>query len=695
MKTIKPLILAMSVALGSGSEPVVAQSNSPDSTRQPSILDGRKVSSGTKQPASPASSGQGGQKITVTRTLPPPAPVTTVTPVAPAPAQVAPVKPVLAPSVTAKTPESKPAAISSPGRMPSEKVADKVADKPVDKEPEKVVTTSSTATDESIGVEKNTSYISRLVGALQGAVNALFGESDTTLKADSPSLEQAASPVVAVSNSNSAPSATPVVEAVITPTAAPTPAPSPAPVNPAFIPMVEGGKPTEPVVVSQAPVKAEKPKEKTVAAPKQKDPSSVSAREGKALAGPDVDIPLATFRDKVDPNDIKTASVLDAFLKAKRNSPAYRAAEATRDANLTEATISKLAFVPQGNLGLTQSELEDSTRKVARASVPLFSLSALATYREAKPREVLAYANFRVQENALATDVFRVISGLVRAIELERLNQATIDTLEQQAKFADSALKEGQGTITDLRDTQVRLNQALANRISIVNQRFNAEQEYRNLVGELPPRKSLQMTAGFKDIQIQEGSSYLGRAMEGNPAYLAAKQQLLISDLTILKSKGAVAPTLSASAIVSERNGIRNDNIGLTVSIPISAPDYLGLSVAKDKNRAVQETFRGIEQDLRLLVQQLQSASASGRIEVAVRSDAIVAAELSVQANQKSFLGGVRTQIEVLNSLQVLFDTQMQQANARLNLAQNVLRLELESGAEPIDALGKVQALLF
>lgn len=683
MKTIKPLALAISMALGSVVEPVFAQSSDADSIRPPSILDGRKAQPGAKQTA-PVSAGQTGSKITVTRTLPPPASVSV-------------------PPVVAKTPQPKNTELKVASPAPS--APTQLANTPavIEKPAEKTVAPVAEKPAEELSSRAEPGYLSRFVGALQSAANAIFGEGDTNSNSGTEvQSEMQGTPTLAAVSASApvdAPTVAPTPAVATDPTAAPTPAPTPAPTaapaNPAFIPTVEGGKPAEPVIVSQAPVKVEKPKDKPAATPKQKEPSSVSAREGKALAGPDVDIPLATFRDKVDPSDIKTASILDAFLKAKRNSPAYRAAEATRDANLTEATISKLAFVPQGNVGLTQSELEDSTRKVARASVPLFSLSALATYREAKPREVLAYANFRVQENALATDVFRVISGLVRAIELERLNQATIDTLEQQAKFADSALKEGQGTITDLRDTQVRLNQALANRISIVNQRFNAEQEYRNLVGELPPRKSLQMTAGFKDILIQEGSSYLSRALDANPSYLAAKQQLQISDLTILKSQGAVAPTLSASAIVSERNGIRSDNIGLTVSIPISAPDYLGLSVAKDKNRAVQETFRGIEQNLKLLIQQLQSASASGRIEVAVRSDAIVAAELSVQANQKSFLGGVRTQIEVLNSLQVLFDTQMQQANARLTLAQNVLRLELESGAEPIDALSKVQALLF
>ncbi|HEX4880090.1 MAG TPA: TolC family protein, partial [Limnobacter sp.] len=203
------------------------------------------------------------------------------------------------------------------------------------------------------------------------------------------------------------------------------------------------------------------------------------------------------------------------------------------------------------------------------------------------------------------------------------------------------------------------------------------------------------MSPGFKDIQIDTYEAYLERATQANPSYIAATQALKISELNVLSARGGVAPTVGLSAVASERNGRRTDNVGVSVNIPLGVQNYLGVSVAKDRHRAQTETYRGIEQNLRLMIQQLQSQSASGRIEVAVRTDAISSAELSVQANQKSYLGGVRTQIEVLNSIQTLFDTQVQQINARLTLAQNVLKLELESGAEPVDALLKVQSLLF
>lgn len=547
---------------------------------------------------------------------------------------------------------------------------------------------------------------------------------------------------VAPAAAEAQPVVTPDLPAVAAPVALPVvETASPVAVAPAAAPVAAAPTIAVPSIV---PGGGSRPKR--AAEPAKDDTRSIPLREADALNVPDVNIPLIGFREKyavpeepvsvpeptavteaptvteapavTEPRaapeplaapaqevppvaaaaslDVKPASnILEVFARARGNSPAFRAAEATRDANLTESTIAKLAFVPTGNIALTQSELEDSTRKVFRVGVPLFSLAALAKFREADPLEIQAYANFRVQENTLANEVFRVTSSLVRASEQERLNQANIDTLQQQVRFAEQAYREGQGTITDLRDTQVRLNQALASRIAVVSQRVSAEQEYRNLVGEPPSRQALQMSAGFKDIQIDTYDAYLQRAMQGNPSYISSTQALKISELGILRSKGGVTPTVGLSAVASERNGVRTDNVGVAVNIPLGVQDYLAVSVAKDKHRAQTETYRGIEQNLRLMIQQLQSQSASGRIEVAVRTDAISSAELSVQANQKSYLGGVRTQIEVLNSIQTLFDTQLQQINSRLTLAQNVLKLELESGAEPTDALLKVQTLLF
>lgn len=750
MKSIKPLVLGIVVALNAG--PLRAQNAqiSTDNVRAPSILESTRAARKKPKEESPAEqNAKAVQAISPDLIEPKPIKSGEVEPSSPTPAPVLPVAQIPAAGILqTRTPESiaasrerleKPRYVQSGGQG-----SDNAQQAPRQFTIPNILGSRRAAPRADQGAAVQPMPVAPAVPSAPAAVVAPV----VVPPAASQSAPQPAAPVAAVPVLPATPAET--VPAVAVQEAAPVQTVQ-APVAPTVpTPSILEGQSGR-VVRKAAPVaRAEEP--------------TVPLREAQALSVPDVNIPLIGFREKysvveeqapvtetpaapvaepgvaqpaplvepviaAQPEAAPTAAptepapvveapveaaplqpapiqpppvafvpagnLVEVFARAKGNSPTYRSAEATRDANLTESTIAKLAFLPTATLALTQSELENSTRKVARVGVPLFSLAALASYKGADPLEIQAYANFRVQENLLATEVFRVTSNLVRANEQERLNQANIDTLQQQVRFADQAYKEGQGTITDLRDTQVRLNQALAARIAAVSQRVNAEQEYRNLVGEPPSRKTLQMTTGFKDIQVDSYDSYLQRALAGNPNYIASTQALRLSELSVLRSRGAISPTVGLSYVASERNGVRIDNAGVAVTIPFGVQDYLGVSVAKDKHRAQVETYRGIEQNLRLMVQQLQSLSASGRIEVAVRTDAINAAELSVQANQKSYLGGVRTQIEVLNSIQTLFDTQLQQITARLTLAQNVLKLELESGSEPADALMKVQNLLF
>ena len=68
---------------------------------------------------------------------------------------------------------------------------------------------------------------------------------------------------------------------------------------------------------------------------------------------------------------------------------------------------------------------------------------------------------------------------------------------------------------------------------------------------------------------------------------------------------------------------------------------------------------------------------------------------LSVEANDKSFKGGVRSQIDVLNSIQTYYQVQQEYVTAILTLADNYLNLLLQAATPTNDAVAQVQTLLF
>ena len=74
---------------------------------------------------------------------------------------------------------------------------------------------------------------------------------------------------------------------------------------------------------------------------------------------------------------------------------------------------------------------------------------------------------------------------------------------------------------------------------------------------------------------------------------------------------------------------------------------------------------------------------------------AIEAAELSVAANRKSYEGGVRSNLDVVNAIQTVFEVKNQYINSALVLADNYLNLQLIAGIPASEAIANVEHFLF
>ena len=66
-----------------------------------------------------------------------------------------------------------------------------------------------------------------------------------------------------------------------------------------------------------------------------------------------------------------------------------------------------------------------------------------------------------------------------------------------------------------------------------------------------------------------------------------------------------------------------------------------------------------------------------------------------MDANERSLVAGVRTTIEVLNSIDTLYQARNDYATTALNLGNAYLNLLLISGERPDDAIAQTQQFLF
>lgn len=388
-------------------------------------------------------------------------------------------------------------------------------------------------------------------------------------------------------------------------------------------------------------------------------------------------------------------ALIDAFDQARKYDPLFQAARSERDANLVASQVAGSAYYPQLQGSYTQLESEANTRQTYTLTQPIISAERYATLQEREPREQLASATFQLREQDLSQRVVKAVSELLRVNEGLRLNKAKIDALEKQSQSAQRAFELGQGTVTDVRDARVRLDQARADTLTLEAQTGAAQRQLSAITGAPVSSLPLSVPRLERAVALQSVDEYIASGARANPQLVVAQQNQRIGELAVTRADSAWLPTLSAVWMNTTSSNVTTNYSGISVSLPLQAGSFYQMKGAAANALKTQEQTRDAELRTRLEVQRLWSLVNAGRGEVAIRLEAIQSAELSVEANEKSFRGGVRSQIDVLNSIQILYQVQQDYVNAVLTLAENYLNLLLQAAIPAGQAIASTQAVLF
>ena len=472
------------------------------------------------------------------------------------------------------------------------------------------------------------------------------------------------------------------------PTAVPLPEPDLAVPPPLVTPPVERRAEPAPERPPGAPVTGAKPGYYGQATPADKTPSAPGSTLTRPFSKSEPASPLP-------PLSIERAPLVVAFRQAKSFDPTFQGAVAERTVNETTATQARWAYAPDLTARVQQTELETGQRKTVQISQPVVAADRLFTWREATPRTLFAEATFAQREQELAVRLIRTVTELLRAREGMRANETRIGLLDEQAKRAKRMFDLGQGTITDMHDAAVKLDQARATQLGLATRVNVAQDQYASIVGKPPPAGSYEVSQAPRRTPLEPSRSYMERAQSANPSLNAARQTERIAELGASRAKWAFLPSVSAVAAQTERDGVSRSYFGTSLTFPLAAQSFTQLTSASAQADRARENTRQVTQTLQVDLERLRALVDSGQQELARRRDAIDAAELAIQANLKSQQGGIRTQFDVLNAIQTLADTRNDYANTAATLAENYLTLLLQAGTDPAESLARVQQLVF
>lgn len=415
-------------------------------------------------------------------------------------------------------------------------------------------------------------------------------------------------------------------------------------------------------------------------------------------------------------------TLLQAYEAAVVNDPTYQQAVQDAEAGKEYRILGRSALLPNVSASYSASKVNaeqvvhtiagdspSSPKYISRSSSvsfrqTLFNLDALARYKQGNAQSAYALENFagRTQEM-----VIRVLSAYMDALyanEQVRIATAQRNVYIEQKAVNDLLFKKGEGTKTDMLETQARLEVAEA---QLLEAKDNQQTQLATLSGLVGQEVTVldELNPDFRLQPLVEGDfeTWRKKALEQNPDLRAQVYAIEASRQEVNKNRAGHAPRLDFVASYSKAdaetlNTYNQDSTNRAVGIQLTVPLYAGGSVSASTRQASAGLERAkaelqVRTDKVMVELRKQYAAVLSSVaKIQALDKAVSSGELLITATEQSIKGGVRINLDLLNARQQLYTTQRDLAQARYTYLLSVLKLRAVAGELGPDDVRQVAA---
>jgi outer membrane protein, protease secretion system len=385
-----------------------------------------------------------------------------------------------------------------------------------------------------------------------------------------------------------------------------------------------------------------------------------------------------------------TMTLSQAYRAALEQDATLRAVRATTDAKRERLPQARAQLLPNVSasgsvnknhlLALTSSGLGDLTYSSSNRSLsirqPIFRPYQFADYRQAEAQVADANATLDKETQNVAVRVATAYLEALLAEDQLALMAAQKTTYTTQLDAARKRLKAGVGVRTDIDDAQAKLDQAVAQELQARQNLGYTRRELQVLVNAPVDKLAPLDAARLKllDPNPNRLEDWVERAELTSPEVRSLVAQRDAARADIDKAKAGHLPTLDAVAqwSVARSDTVTTINarydtraIGLQLNVPIFAGGYTSSQVRQSiaNLESTEQQLEALRRDLALRVEKQFRAVTEGVAQIRALEQAVRSAETTAESNRKSYEGGVRTLVDVLNAEQ-------QRVSALRDLAQ-------------------------
>ena len=389
--------------------------------------------------------------------------------------------------------------------------------------------------------------------------------------------------------------------------------------------------------------------------------------------------------------------LLDVYDLALRNDPTFQAAIQAREAGQENRVIGRAALLPNlswsYNNSRNESEVTQSTavgnvtsdrdyRSYASTLTlqqPLLDYEAYARYRQGAAQALFADERFRSKSQELAVRVLSAYSQALLAQERIELSRAQKRAYAERLQLNERLLKGGEGTRTDVLETQARLSLAQAEEIESLDTQDAALRELEAIVGQpLQIDELAPLTRQFEIPPLEPNRFETWReiAMANNPELKSQHHALDVAEYEVERKRAGHMPKVSLYASSRQTSSdsessynqkYDTNSVGIQVSLPLFAGGSVSASTRQAANQLSQAQYELDAQTARTLIELRKqfNLNTSGAAKVRAYEMAVSSATALVTATKKSVTGGERVNLDVLDAEQQLFTARRDLADAR------------------------------
>jgi outer membrane protein len=404
----------------------------------------------------------------------------------------------------------------------------------------------------------------------------------------------------------------------------------------------------------------------------------------------------------------KAQSLLDIYHEAQTQDPAFASARAAYQATLEKLPQARAGFLPSLSVGAdtTYNDVDlayhsatafpagrfryNSHGYTASLTQPLFRPQNVSLYKESKLQIEQAEAQLALADDDLLLRVSQAYFDVLLAQDNVVLAAAQKTAISQQLDQAKRGFEVGTLTITDTHEAQARFDLVRAQEIVALNDLEIKNQAMVRIIGRRPGRlMELPAKLDLAPLQPDDMEKWVQLAESQNLQLKIQQQATDIASQEVARNRAGHLPTIdivgnygTAVSNSSIPAGVGNDIDYKTIALQLQMPLYQGGAQQSRVREAVanrEKARQDLEQVRRqtgLLTRQAFLGVTNGLAQVKALEQALISNESLLKSSRRGLEVGVRTNLDVLNAQQQLFNAKRDLSQARYTYLLSQLRLK-------------------